>query len=317
MPTSIRDLRIGQTITPKHTILPARVLHWRYAPECGSIGGGLMPGAELTIAEISSFPEIWVRATIPGRTPVSYLKIAGEEFGGNFILLLSSDKAAFDSSIKALESEAAVIGSHILIDAAARDAYVAQIKKLSEDLTNKVNTGKITWSQAADEANEIRETTMNIIRARSTPVGRAMAESLKSEGPNLNTLVARKTTQLYGANVDFNRLSIDKQNAVYREIVRSAGKSSPRVTGGLRRLSLAGRTLILTSIGLSVYNIMTADDKVDAAGREIAVTGGGVAGGFAGGALAGLACGPGAPVCVTIGAFVGGAIVAFGADLAW
>lgn len=35
------------------------------------------------------------------------------------------------------------------------------------------------------------------------------------------------------------------------------------------------------------------------------------------GALAGLACGPGAPVCVTIGAFVGGALAAFGAGFIW
>ena len=51
-----------------------------------------------------------------------------------------------------------------------------------------------------------------------------------------------------------------------------------------------------------------------AAGHELAVTGGGIAGGVAGGAVAGLACGPGAPVCVTVGAFVGGALAAFGID---
>ena len=44
------------------------------------------------------------------------------------------------------------------------------------------------------------------------------------------------------------------------------------------------------------------------------MTGGGIAGGVAGGAVAGLACGPGAPVCVTVGAFVGGALAAFGID---
>jgi hypothetical protein len=30
-----------------------------------------------------------------------------------------------------------------------------------------------------------------------------------------------------------------------------------------------------------------------------------------------LACGPGAPVCVTVGAFVGGALAAFGVSLLW
>lgn len=47
--------------------------------------------------------------------------------------------------------------------------------------------------------------------------------------------------------------------------------------------------------------------------KEVAVTGAGIAGG----ALAGLACGPGAPVCVAIGAFVGGALAAFGTDYFW
>jgi hypothetical protein len=35
------------------------------------------------------------------------------------------------------------------------------------------------------------------------------------------------------------------------------------------------------------------------------------------GATAGLFCGPAAPVCVTIGAFVGGGLAAFGIDLVW
>ncbi|QCP13991.1 hypothetical protein FCL38_28915 [Pseudoduganella umbonata] len=43
----------------------------------------------------------------------------------------------------------------------------------------------------------------------------------------------------------------------------------------------------------------------------------GIGGSIAAGALAGLACGPGAPVCVTIGAFVGGALAAFGAGFVW
>ncbi len=43
----------------------------------------------------------------------------------------------------------------------------------------------------------------------------------------------------------------------------------------------------------------------------------GIGGSIAAGALAGLACGPGAPVCVTIGAFVGGALAALGAGFIW
>jgi hypothetical protein len=85
----------------------------------------------------------------------------------------------------------------------------------------------------------------------------------------------------------------------------------------MRRLSRAGRGLLVVSVGLSAYEIATADDKLKVAGRELTVTGAGIGGGIAGGALAGLACGPGAPVCVTVGAFVGGAVAAFGVDLFW
>lgn len=65
------------------------------------------------------------------------------------------------------------------------------------------------------------------------------------------------------------------------------------------------------------YTVATAKDKTGAALHEGATMGAGIAGGMAGGALAGLACSPGAPVCVTIGAFVGGAAAAFGVDLFW
>jgi hypothetical protein len=69
--------------------------------------------------------------------------------------------------------------------------------------------------------------------------------------------------------------------------------------------------LLYVSLGLSVYNIVTSNNKGLAIEKEIAANGAGIAGGIAGGALAGLACGPGAPVCVTVGAFVGGALAAF------
>ena len=85
----------------------------------------------------------------------------------------------------------------------------------------------------------------------------------------------------------------------------------------MKKLSSAGRSLVFLSIAISVYTVATADNKFDAAGKEIVITGAGIAGGIAGGALAGLACGPGAPVCVTVGAFVGGALAAFGVSITW
>ena len=226
-------------------------------------------------------------------------------------------RSNFEHAISVLQAELANVGAHLSLDASARSAYARQVAAMADELRREVVAGRLTWQQAAAQAQEARNAIMEVIRARSTPVGRAMAEQLKREGRTLNALVARKTVQLHGAAATFEHLTVAQQNAVYAEIVKAAGRSNPRVTTTMARLSRAGRGLLVLSVAISVYSIATSDDPVRATGRELAVTGAGIGGGIAGGALAGLACGPGAPVCVTVGAFVGGALAAFGVDLFW
>jgi hypothetical protein len=229
----------------------------------------------------------------------------------------NDDRGTFESAIQALEAEIANVGLYMAMDANARRIYERQIRAMADDLRFQATSGRITWAQAASQAQETRNVVMDVIRHRSTPLGRAIAQSLKAEGKSLNELIARKTVQLFGQPSIFNHLSPVDQNAVYAEIVKSAGKSNPQVTATMRQLSRAGRGLLFASIALSVYEVAGAEDKMRVASRELAVTGAGVGGGIAGGALAGLACGPGAPVCATVGAFVGGALAAFGVDLLW
>jgi hypothetical protein len=230
---------------------------------------------------------------------------------------LNSERAAFESSIRALEAEVASLAAHLSLDANARQLYARQIKAMAEELRNQVGSGKINWKQAAEQAHEARNVIMEVVRSRSTPVERAMAERLKREGKTLNELIAKKTLQLFGEKANFHRLTPAQQNQVYSEIVKAAGSSNPRVTNTMRRMAKAGRALIFISISLSVYTIVTAEDMEAAAIKEVTVSAAGIGGGIAGGAVAGLACGPGAPVCVTIGAFVGGALAAFGVDFFW
>lgn len=225
--------------------------------------------------------------------------------------------ADFEAEIKAFEAQIANAGVHITIDSAARAQYGQLIKALSDDLRGQATSGRITWAQAASKAQEARNAVMQVIRHKSTPVGRAIAESLKKEGRTLNQLVAKKTIELFGPGADFDKLSPTQKNGVYASIVKSAGKSDPVVTTTMRRLSYAGRGLVVLSVALSVYTIAQAEDKTAAAGRELAVTGASITGGIAGGAVAGLACGPGAPICVTVGAFVGGTLAALGVSFMW
>ncbi|MFE8646714.1 hypothetical protein ACFX58_16675 [Sphingomonas sp. NCPPB 2930] len=219
----------------------------------------------------------------------------------------------FEDAVQALESGIANAGTHAVLDAEARLLYARQIKAMSDELRQLASRGAISWFEAASQAQEARNLIMDMVRRRSTPVGRARAEAMKPQGKTLNSLVADKAAKLFGKGVDFNTLSKAQQDTVYAEVVASAGRGNEGVNAAMRRFSRAGRALLVLSLAISVYEIAVAEDKVQVAKREAVVTGSGIAGGMAGGALAGLACGPGAPVCVTIGAFVGGALAAFGA----
>lgn len=99
------------------------------------------------------------------------------------------------------------------------------------------------------------------------------------------------------------------------EIIESAGRARPSVNNLANKYSKLGRGLLVVTLGVAVYNITLADNKTRAMAREGAIIGGGFAGAAAGGGAAGLTCGPAAPVCVTLGVFVGGALGALGTDL--
>jgi len=165
----------------------------------------------------------------------------------------NEDRLIFENVIRSLEAEIASVGVHLTLDAAARQSYARQIGVMANNLRWQANNRIITWAQAAQQARETRDLIRQIMRGRSTPVGRSIAEHLKREGKTLNELIAHKAQQLYGTNVVFDRLSSAQQNKVYAEIVKSAGKPNLSVTTAMRKFSYAGRGIIFVSIALSVY----------------------------------------------------------------
>ncbi|MCY0775055.1 hypothetical protein OWK27_20415 [Enterobacter cloacae complex sp. 2022EL-00788] len=229
----------------------------------------------------------------------------------------ASEHDKFDSAINALQGDVSAVAARLTIDPRLRLEYSRRIKEMSADLRAKATAGVISWEKAAQEAQQTRNLIMEMVRARSTPLGRAMAEQLKSEGKTLNELVAKKAKSLFGSQANFNSLSEVQKNQIYAGIVESAGKSNPQVNMKMMQLSRLGKGLVVLSIAISVYEVYTADDKVSESGRQIAINSAGIAGAAAGGAMAGLMCGPGAPVCVLIGGFVGGALAAWEMGRLW
>ena len=113
----------------------------------------------------------------------------------------------FESAMNALQGDVSAAAARLSVDPRLRLEYTKRIKEMSVDLRAKANAGVISWDKAAREAQETRNLIMEMVRSRSTPLGRAMAERIKSEGKTLNELVAKKAKTFFGPQANFNNLS--------------------------------------------------------------------------------------------------------------
>ncbi|AVS61429.1 hypothetical protein C8241_06575 [Paracidovorax avenae] len=220
-----------------------------------------------------------------------------------------------ETALSQLESASANFAQRFLKDGRVRQSYIEQTRRLSQEYRARVVSGALSPQEAATQVQSIRNEILEVQRLRSSDIGRAKAIQLKKVGLSLEALTEKYAKDKFGKS--FAQMATNERNLVYLEIIDSSGRPRPSVNAAARRYTTLGRGLVFVSLGAAVYNVAMADDKARAVAREGVVIGGGFAGGAAGGALAGLACGPGAPVCVTLGVFVGGALGALGADVSF
>lgn len=221
----------------------------------------------------------------------------------------SPSEKSFYQEINALRSTLVNFGSRAIQAADVRADYLKLIKMSSDEFIELVKSGQITPEEGARRASTLRNFVLDLSRGKDSELGRAFAESLKKEGLSFDKLLHRYAQKKF--NLNFSALTKIQQDAVYLEVVLASGRDRSSVSKLAPMLGKAGRVFLVASIAISVYNVATSEDKVNAAGKEGASILGGIAGGAAGGAAAGLICGPGAPVCSAVGIFVGGAIGAF------
>lgn len=224
----------------------------------------------------------------------------------------ADDRNELEVSLTVMESEALNFAYRFINDGNVRISYINQTKMLAQEYRKKVTSGAMPPKEAALQVYELRNQIMEAQRLRTSDIGRAKAVNLKHTGLDLSELTEKYAQRKF--DTSFLKLSPAHQNQVYLEIIESSGRARPSVNTAANRLSNLGKGLLVVTVGIAIYNITSADNKKKAIAREGAVISGGFVGGAAGGALAGLACGPGAPVCSVMGVFIGGALGAMGAD---
>jgi hypothetical protein len=232
--------------------------------------------------------------------------VVGEEIAG---------LADLESALALLKTEAVNFGYRFIQDGAVRRDYIARTAVLVRTIKDEVRAGRLTYGEGAQEANKLRNAIMDAARLKSSDIGRASAEAAKATGKTLVELQEYYAQKLLQRS--FDSLSDAEKNRVWLEIIEASGRQRPSFNIKAVRLAKLGRGFVVLSVGIAVYNVATAEDQSRQVVKEGATAGAGILGGMGGGALAGLACGPGAPVCVAVGVFVGGALAAIGADIAF
>ncbi len=225
----------------------------------------------------------------------------------------STANMELEVALTTLNSEAVSFGARFIRDGKVRAGYIEEVRRYSQQILAEVHAGRLSPSDAARQANEVRNEIMEAARLKSSDIGRAKAEALKKVGKSLEELQEHYAKTKF--NRPFGQLAQQQKNAVYLEIVAASGRPNLKVSAGATRLTRVGKGLVVVSLGISVYNIATAENTGQAVAKEGVTLGAGFAGAALGGAVAGLACGPGAPVCSTVGVFVGGALFALGSDV--
>lgn len=231
-----------------------------------------------------------------------------------------NDLSDVETAVQLLKTQANNFAVRFINDASVRRDYIQKIEKISRETLEAVKRNQMTPEQGAEFANGLRNTIMEWSRLQSSDIGQATAQAQKAQGKSLATLLDDKARRLHGK--PFNALSdAAKQDDVYMAVIESAGKDSKFWSQATRNLGRLGRGLVVVSVTVSIYNVVTAEDKVKAAEKEVVTTGtsflGSVVGGAAVGLAAGAATGPGVVVAVTIGAVVGGVVGALGGELAF
>jgi hypothetical protein len=228
--------------------------------------------------------------------------------------MLAKSEQFLESELAELEITANNFAIRFIPDAKMRKEYIESTRKFSLELQDMVKRNKLSPNAAAVQANIMRNNMMEAMRGKSSDFGLAIARFLKKEGLSLTELEQKYGNKLF--NSEFDKLSLNQKNVVWRKIVAKAGEPRVRASNGAMWLGRAGKGLFFLTVAIAVYHIATFENKVRETANECIAMGGGMAGSAVLG-YAGLLCGPGAIVCVPLGVFVGGIIGSAGADWAF
>lgn len=248
-------------------------------------------------------------------------------------------KNELEIALDSLNGTAVYFGNNFLAhDGALRQAYLKQIKQMSDQYLTDVDQGKISVEQAAKEAHALRNAILAAIRQKNSPIALAISQkekavaktmeqiteyyAFKLKDPDKFEQLKKQSRQALDDHIKstagmddsyFKSLTKAEQNQVFYSVIKGSGSSHEWFDQAAKVMKPAGRVIVFVSLAYAGYEIYEADNKEKEIIRQGAGIGGGIAGGAVGGAAAGAICGPGTPICSTVGVIIGGIAGGYGA----
>jgi hypothetical protein len=209
--------------------------------------------------------------------------------------LHSVEDGVLDDALQSFEGTALKFSADAISDATQRENYNRHVKRIKDEVLSEVRAGRVSVKEAARHCYEMRNKIMAEIRAKTSVVGRAIAESKKSVSPELEELFDQKSVRKYGSK--FGELLVGQRNDIYYEIVESSARPNTHFNTANKVLKYTGKVLIVVTIAYAAYEISEAENPSREALKQGGAMGSGVLGTALAGATVSVVCGPGAPVC--------------------
>ena len=150
-----------------------------------------------------------------------------------------------------IEAESANIAREIMKNVSVREAYIRNIKEMSNQLLKEVekeqdiHKRKILAKQLAQDANKFRNEIMSDMRSKSAYFGRSIAEAMKRDGKSFEEMIEKKIKDLK-YNKPFKQLTKQEQTKVFEEIIKTSRESNKKINAKMLILRiLLGELLFL------------------------------------------------------------------------
>lgn len=228
-----------------------------------------------------------------------------------------------DVNFRELQGNSTKFAAENIKNAKLRREYIELTKKAAQEIVEEARSAARNaphravqiWEEAAAKASELRNVYLEQTRKNVNKAASAFSKMLKEEGLTYTQLVQKYTRQVLGSagggSATYTSLDVAEQQKIMEKIVEASGRTNPRINALSKWSGRLSITLILVTIGISIYNICEAENPTLEAVKTAVSLGFGAAGGYAGAELGAAIGACGGPVGVLIGAIIGGIVGGF------